>query len=425
MLENKATCGFPEGEGLICKSAFEVSTEASLVLQEIYSSFKKARVCTEVFVKIGTDEDYSYIIMELYRWCGKNKMFPFLVDLYKQSAGTYQIRYGSVREFILEAFRRFRDTEVIVITVSSLYLDDVPYLIHDFEEYDLQISEGLRASKVCGSAAFERLVEKMVMSGILSQESVGSRCYSSLENPGFSLDHLLTHTKDEIVAESVNQLECGTSDVQLLSIIFRRGTLDYLASQALRKLDVSGLSQKDLDRIYSLFHISPLDYVRFGVHEFGFSLNEQMATDLIRELGSVFSEELFGKVASILDGFEMTGECYNQMISSLGTSNHSFKTWVFRHLRTESISLPFFIKVCWFVCNEDDLEIVRSAIMVLRAGRTFDIIEKWAEMRKLERLTRRVYPLRMKDPGFYRNLLSKCECGDERRMLGEAYDFDF
>jgi hypothetical protein len=354
-------------------------------------------------------------------------MFPSLVEFYKRSAGEYEIRYGDVAEFVSRAFRKFKDLEIIRSTASCLHPDDVLDLVRDFGEYDLQISDGLiKKIRECRcSSMFERLIEKMVRSDVLAQELVGSRCYPVLENPKFNLDHLLSHTKDEILVESIKQLECGSFNSQLLSIIFRRGSLDCLAALALQKLDITQLDQKDLHRIYSLFHVSPLNYVKFEVYKFGFSLDEHMAIDLIRDLGGVFSDELFGKVAGILDGFEMTGNCHNQMISTLSTSNHHFKSWVFRHLQTENIALPFFVKVCWFICNEDDLEIVKSAILVLKAGRTFDIVEKWAGMKKFERLTRRVYPLRMQNRWFYKSLFVKFQSEEEKDMLRETYGLDF
>lgn len=428
MVDDEVQCGVAMDTSASHRSAFEISAETSLALQKIYSDFKEGRIASaEALEKIESGSDYSYIITSLYGWCKENRMFPLLVEFYKASGEGYEIKYADVADFVSRAFRKFKDPEIIRATASCLHPDDVLCLIRDFEEYDAQIAEGLiKKIKNSGcSPIFEVLVEKMVMSKVLSQESVGSRCYSALQSPKFSIDHLLSHTKDEILAESIKQLKGESFNSQLLSIIFRRGTLDYLTALALQKLDISQVDQKDLHRIYSLFHISPLNYVRFNVHKLGFSLNEHMAIDLIRDLESVFSDELFEKVSSILSGFEMTEACYNQMISSLSTSNHHFKSWVFEHLRTESIALPFFVKVCWFICNEDDLEIVKSAILVLKAGRTFDVIEKWAGMKKLERLTRRVYPLRMRDPRFYERLFVKCQCEEEKNMLRDVYGLGF
>ncbi|ELA42140.1 uncharacterized protein VICG_00783 [Vittaforma corneae ATCC 50505] len=103
------------------------------------------------------------------------------------------------------------------------------------------------------------------------------------------------------------------------------------------------------------------------------------------------------------------------MILSLENSNFLFKNWVFDNLNTQNITLPLFIKLCWFVGNEDDTQVLGKALTILRRGKVYDIIDSWAKIKKFDRLTRRVYPLRLQDKEFYKRIFNGTQDEDEKK----------
>lgn len=406
-------------------TAFEVSKKTSLVLQEIYRGFREeASFNLELLQDITANSEYTYILMNLYHWGRENKLLNILTEFYLSSASSYRIRYQNVSEFVKKSFDKLKNSKIIETTALAIEETDFSDFIRDFGFLDHDIFRGLKKRLLKNEISYET-VRKMTISGVLAEEIIGSRCYSHLSDPDFNLNHMISHTKDEVLIEVIKQIKGDEYSNQLVRIILKRGLLDELAAEAIRKLDISSLEQKDLQRIYSLFYISPLNYIKYKIYQYGFQLDEHMAIDLIKELENLYSEELFENVTGILNNFDMTQSCYNQIIRSLNVSNFNYKKWALRAIKTENISLPFFIKLCWFIANEDDLEIVRTALEVMKLGVKYDIIDKWAGSKKFDRLNRRIYPLKMTDVSVYKRMFQLCPSEEEKSLLKDVYNLDF
>lgn len=408
--------------------------DACHALQDIYIALKEDyNSSLKILERVKASADYTHVISNLYSWSKENKMMNTLIDFYIASVKSYKIDLKDFTVFIAKAYEKLKTNDVAKFnillrnTAEAIGLDNeigfetVCKFIVDYRDFEPVISEGFKQNSTLNN----KIVKLLVDSGNIPCEIVGSKCYSSLASPDFNICHLITHTSDSVLLEVIRNINGNGHNSTLLDLIFKRAVLDELAAEAIKKLAISDISEKDLQRIYSMFHLNPLNYIKYEIYKFGFDLNEDVVVDLIRELGNVYSDDLFGKITAILSKFDMTEKCYGQMISSLDPANYNFKRWALKTIRTDGILLPFFIKLCWFVHNEEDLETVRSAILVLQSGKKYDIIEKWAKMKKFERLTRRVYPLVMTDPVFYKRVYDSCPTVEEKRMLNDVYDLAY
>jgi hypothetical protein len=291
--------------------------------------------------------------------------------------------------------------------------------------------------------ALHALVKEFCFSSNVNFVILGSKLYACLKAPDFNLNHLINFKRDDVILPAIKQLKDKSHNEQLIPLLLSRGLADNISAEICKKIDTSLISDKNLQRIYSLFYLNPLNFIKFEIYKNGFNLDEHIVIDLIRSLASIYNEDLFEKIIEILSTFQFNQNCYDQMISSLGTneqlshsnalsnsilnSNFLFKNWILKQLKCDNISLPLFVKFCWFINNEDDLNLVEKGIICLKNAPIYDIIEKWSKIKKFEKLTRRIYHLIIdkkddKKIKFYETLLDNCENEEERRMLERVYE---
>lgn len=395
-----------------------------IICQKVYDSFKSdiADVSSLIF-QVESSCDYEYLLNTIYNWSSQNRHFIDFQNLFIMYSSHFSISYSVCRMALLSTYKKFRSPDLIVAIAKSIKVTDIFDLIEDFKEMKL-ISDGynILVQKYSRDNKMHEIINRMVFSDEVSQVYIGSRAYKLLISPTFDLNHLVKYKLDDIVCEAVRQLEDKKHNDLLIPVLFSRGLTDELSALICQKIDISQLNEKNLQRLYSLFYLNPLNYVKYEIYKHGFSLDDHIVLDLIKALENVYSPDLFDQIVKILKSYEFKQEAYDQIVSMLDTSNHSFKSWALQNISTENINLPFFVKFCLFVSNEDDLDLVRSAIKVLKEGKSYDIIDKWAQSKKFERLTRRIYPLRMTDKNFYMNLLNRCNDIDEIDMLKQAYN---
>lgn len=393
------------------------------LLHAIYNAIKDKSTDASLMLenKDISDKDYMYIVSNLFTWFSKNKFFIDLINFYIKTATNYSLDYFLLKEFLNKVVIKYKYMlnyqdlikETLQTTAIALSIGIVEF-IEDFTDYEVIISYGFYKNNLDS-----KLIREMVFSSSHSLQFIGSRCYNKLHSPDFDLLHLI-ETDSDIILREILKTKIGANNDVLLNILFKRGVLDEINANIIKLLDIKLLQSVDLSRVYSLFHLDPLNYVAFGLHGLGFALNESIVIDLIKCLESVYCASLFKEITDILKSFSNTDEIYKQMIISLN-DNYLFKCWVLRNLNTENISLPFFIKFCWFIANEDDLELVRLGIIVLKKGKVYDIIESWSKIKKFEKLVRRIYPLIRFDPVRYRRIYDGCADIEEKAMLDEIY----
>ena len=399
-------------------------TNSNLIIQAIYDEFCSEKSNFSKFIsQIKNSNDFSYILEILFGFTSKNKKIEKFYLFFKESITHFTLQYLKHKEMIECLFEKFKEKELFEICAFSINLQDLKTFINDFP-YTESIYQGLkkRINEKGNCQELNDIVKDLVFSSFVPGVVIGSKLFSLLDVMDFNLNHLISFKRDEVVYEAVKQLKGKTHNNKLVSLLLGRGLTDELSAMICQKLDVEQLNEKNLQRIYSLFYLNPLNFIKFEIYKYGFGLDEHIVLDLIKAMSSTYSESVFEKVTSILSSFEFTQSCYDQMVSVLDTSNYLFKVWIFKNLKTDNISLPFFVKLCWYVCNEDDIEFVEKAIRILKNGRIFDIIEKWAQFKKFERLNRRIYPLKLTNIDFYKKLLENCPNEEEKAMLMAVYN---
>lgn len=395
----------------------------SSITQALYNKIKNDRSCfSDLIQEIQSMEEYIDCLKWLFKASRPNKYLVNFTIFYKESITNFPVGYEIVREMIEEMYKRQKDTEIIEISAFALPIKDIELLISDYKTQIVDIIAGLGKRILDNPSAPEHhsFIQLMVNSSSLSHVVTGAKLYKHLEAPSFGLNHLICYNNDEIQIEAIKQLKTDKNS-QLLKILYSRGLTDEISGEICRKLVVSELSQDDLHRLYSLFYLNPLNYIKYEIYDYGFSLNEHIVIDIIKSLATVYSESLFKKIIGILSIFPMSQACFDQMITSLDGSYILFKNWVLENIRTDEIALPFFIKFCWFVANIDDFEMLMKALTILKKGRVYEIIDTWAKKKKLEKLTRRVFPLRMNDIVEYKKIFDKAS-EDEKDVLRKVYE---
>lgn len=389
------------------------------LLQTIFEEMKTQNPSfTQLTSQIKGNNDYVYILKLLFKWTSKNKLFVHFSTFFQESVVHFQVSYSTVKDIISTVFNRFKKKELIKAVSQAVYQDEIHDFIEDFP-FLQKFVDGIAKRNDCSA-----IVQNLVNSASSNHVIVGAKLFSTLQNPSFNINHLIGFPCDDVVFEVVKQLpeDNGDQTDTLLQMLFSRGHTDEFAAEICKKLKKDLISAEHMQRIYSLFYLNPLNFVKYEIYEYGFPFDEHICVDLIKCLCTVFSEETFSKITEILKSFEFTQACYEQMVSSLENSNYLFKNWVFSNLDTKNISLPFFIKVCWFVSNEDDLQIIEKALKVLKNGKIYDLIDSWAKIKKLERLTRRVYPLKHTDHAYYKQIFERIANEEEKAMLARVYE---
>lgn len=133
---------------------------------------------------------------------------------------------------------------------------------------------------------FHNLVQALVDSDSINQIVTGSKLCSSLEKPEFNLDHSPASNSEGVLFEVIKQLKT-CENVKLLDFLYTRGLTDNLPAEIREMLSTPALSQCVQQRIYSLFYISPLNYSRYEIYQYGFSLDEHIVIALIKALSVV------------------------------------------------------------------------------------------------------------------------------------------
>lgn len=414
--------------------------------------------CQEILGSVASDDEYTYIISSLFTWVEESKCLQGLGALLAGTAAGRCLSYGDFKALIAGVARKYDGHSVLRSMVAGVKIGDIKDIIKDYPEQSDAVAEGIAmrighsdfsTDLICAkndlensqniisskntiavshekdTGAVHELVRELVSSGSNAEAMAGIKAFAFLERPVFTVDHMLASTDDRVLAEVVKHIEHGKHNGAILGIVFTRGVLDELAAELIKLLDVSLISQADLNRIYFLFYVAPVNFIVHGIYKAGFALNDAMATELIVAMETIYDEALFEMLAGFLRGHALAAASHTAMCLRLETKNHLFRRWVLRSMDPAAVTHPFFVKICWVVANEDDLGIVRLGIeLLLKHGDGNGIrnmILGWARNRKLERLTRRFYPLCMADRGFYTRLLARCGDGEEVAMLKDVY----
>lgn len=402
----------------------EENGDQKSALQSIYNEFKnEERNFNKYLRNIKSKHEFYDILKTLFLWSKKRKDFLIFIEFFKISLQFFEVDFEEIYEVVLEITKKHKDIEIFKKLAVSLKIDQIPRFIDEFSEYINFIIEGLiiKIRKEQNTENFNKIVNLLIKSTSTSRILVGVKLYSLLKNPNFDLDDLLTNNNDNILLEVIINLK-KPNNKRLLEILYQRGVIDQFSAEICKKLVISELAVQDKERIHSLFCLNPLNYIKYEISNSGFLLDEQISIDLIKSLATVYSESTFEMVSNALSTFQWTQQCFDQMVISLDHCNFLFKSWVFDNLNTKNITLPIFIKLCWFIGNENNMEILKKALLILKEGKVYDIIDSWAEMKKLDRLTIRIYPLRLNNIEIYKNKISTLKDEEELAVLNEVYD---
>ncbi|KAM0681453.1 hypothetical protein GINT2_000655 [Glugoides intestinalis] len=392
---------------------------ATTLLQAIFDEMKlQTPKFTQLIAQIKNSSEYIYILKLLFKWTSKNKLFVHFATFFEESIIHFHVSYNTIKDIISAVFKKFKKQDLIKALSQVVQEDEIQGFIDDFPYLQVIVDGIAKRADYCN------IIQTLLSSLSSKHVIVGTKLFSTLKTPCFNINHLINFPCDDVAFEAVKQLPENSEEYTeaLLQILFSRGKTDEFAAEICKKLKKDLIAAENMQRIYSLFYLNPLNFVKYEIYEHGFPLDEHISTDLIKCLCTVFSEETFSKVTGILKSFEFTQTCYEQMVISLENSNYLFKCWVFSNIDTKNISLPFFIKVCWFVSNEDNLQIVEKALNALKNGKVYDLIDSWAKIKKLERLTRRVYPLKHTDRGYYKQIFERIINEEEKDMLNRVYN---
>ncbi|KAI4291887.1 hypothetical protein PAPHI01_1161 [Pancytospora philotis] len=427
---------------------------------------------SECFSKIASDAEYLYTFKSIYEWVQDSRHVAKLGLLLKATAPFYALRYGDFSEMVAAMVAKAADHSILAHVVCSVSSEDVLRIIADYPDRSDEIAAGIglmhgkyanperlecglphlldalkdRLARNGAEAAeasllaATQLVGGLVTSTANSEVLVGVKAARFLDGHGFDIAGLLGTSDDAILGYVAQQIEKGQHNAEILRIIFSRGVLDGITATLIAKLDTASVSSANMNRIYSMFYIAPLSYIEYKIYEHGFTLNDNMVTELVAALSSLYESELFGRVAQILGSYRFTQPCYHAIIQRLDTRNALFKVWAVEALGDmKAISLPYFVQYCRFIANEDDLSIVGQALRVLLRIFRYEpsalqentassetrplrsCILKWAENKKLIQLVRRVYPLCMENPQRCMTLVRNCPSSEESAMLREVY----
>ncbi|ELA42139.1 uncharacterized protein VICG_00782 [Vittaforma corneae ATCC 50505] len=233
------------------------------ILQGIVDAFKNEHAnFSSLICKIQASDEYVDILKSLFRWTYRTKYFMHFLEFYKQSIIRFELTYEDVKNITLELVKKFKDTDIVKLSASSLFIKDLYNFINDFSNFNTSVIEGIsmKIDKNPNSIEYHDFVHSLVHSTVFNYVVVGSKLYSHLNNATFSLDHLLTYKSDDVLLEAVKQLKINVNrtincNEVLLNILYSRGLTDELSALICKKLYIPDLSTNDLQRIY--FFILP------------------------------------------------------------------------------------------------------------------------------------------------------------------------
>lgn len=427
------------------------------VLAALFESIKTGSPdYAEAFRQVETDADYFYIMDSLFQWVRETNCLRSFGAMFDGTVPFYRIKYEDFKCIVGRVIQKYGDHGILTNVVSSLDCSDIQSVISDYPGESGFVSDGIRAAyerclgtggsaHACilgGKTREDRcagdiaaVVEKLVFSHKNDEILVGIKAFSCLQSPPFAVGHLLASTSDLILEEVTKHIERGSHNEAILRLVFTRGVLDTISADLIKKLDIERVQPADLNRIYSLFYIAPLVYVTCEIYQYGFALNDNMVIELVGVMSTIYDRALFDRISLIIGDFCFSSACFNSMIHRLDVRNILFRRWaVERLVKMDTISLPYFVKLCLFIANEDDLAVVRGGIDALKqvcshpgnadhgcAAQIRGLVSKWSENKRLAQLTRRVYPLFMADPVWYSRVLGECSSREEVEMLRSAY----
>ncbi|KAI5172468.1 hypothetical protein PAEPH01_1744 [Pancytospora epiphaga] len=437
-------------------------TALSPVLENIFSAIKNDdREIGQYFELISSSDDYLYVINSLFLWIQDSKYLHGLSMLFKETLIFYDVKYLSYKEILGTIVKKYDDKSIIGTFASRADFDSILEIIEEYPTDASIIADGVKTTynrcvtqkhniesvlsekifEVLGSRMelllgdrniedFNKFIRQLVYSNDNASVLVGALVFPCIVNPTFSLSHLLSTTSDFILSAVIESIQPGQHSDELLTLLFTRGVLDSIAALIIERLDISVVSQTDISRIYHLFYISPLNYIKYRIDRLGFSINETIILELISTLPTIYDDDLFKQVSEIMLEYHFEECCFELIIQKLdGCTNMIYKRWAVGCLEgMVSVSLPYFVQLCKILGNEDDLFIVRGIIGVLKnvcsGGEFKGVISGWADKRKLARLVRRVYPLVMENTKWYMRILSESKDEEEVKMLCEVYNMD-
>ncbi len=395
-------------------------------------------VVTEDLDGIDNYNDYFYIISNLYSWTKESKYLKTLGIFLENTITNYNVIYNDFKNIVREIILKYGQYTLISCLVISIPVEDIKSLVSDYSEQAEFIFNGIiKKHLMAESDEKERisiLIKEFIYSDNVTETFIGIKCYECVADKGYSILHLLDSKNDDIILEGLKYIEKGKYDEKLLKMIFKRAMVDRICVESLSKLNIDAIDEKDISRIYSLFYIAPLEYVKYECYKYGFILNDNIAQDLVNCLQNIYDPVFFNKVADLLRSYSFTNECYNLVIENLDCNNFYYKKWAFTKLTSiEVLDKANFIKICFFIANEIDINLVIDAVEMLRIyfidnKRTEEhfvyqkIFTRWLENKKLECLIRRIFPIFDTSKEKWAKLLERCDNNNEVLLLQNLFN---
>lgn len=475
-LEQRNEAGTDDLDG---QSPKQIGVNANL--SQIYDAVRSGHLdVASNFSSIISAGEYLYIFTNMYEWTGDAGFLEHLGTLLIETVIFYDIEYSGFKDIIAAYVAKYPCQRMITNVVASVPAADVHQIIADYPNQHAAIADGICLAykkhkgcltvDECGfkypllAAALEdrlerekaekkasqlgdinALLDSLLSGSDLNEQLVGVMVYGHLDDYRFNIAQLLSTTDDSILAYVAKHITNGQHNAEILRIIFTRGVLDSIAATLISKLDISKVESADMNRIYSMFYIAPLNYIEYEIYKYGFVFNEYIVVELIAALSSLYDASLFTQISTMLDTFKFNSACYHAAIRNLDTRNILYKTWALGRLATiDTLSQSYFIQICQLVGNEDSLTVLKCAIESLihifgyrskhstatvtktkeSVKQLGTLILKWAEKKKLEKLIRRIYPLSNGPEDHFVALLRRCTDREEAEMLRMVYQID-
>lgn len=405
------------------------------VLDGVMGAVKAGEDAAHLFDGVASPSDYIYVVRNVLDWIRGTRYTGAFSVTVEQTVGRYRLGYSDVSS-ILECLAP-ASASLLVQLASALPSAGLTSLISDHPKYASQIADGI----ILGCESSLRCSVPHIVSDLLqsTQDAVILTallvCSRSGSVPPVDVTQFLDSKNDSVVAEAAALLEPGTHNEKLLEIIFSRGVIDDVCVSCFRSLDLSAVHDSFVRRIYALFYVEPLEYLKRELFQYGFAVDEHIVIELISALVDVYCPVLFGRATSLFRSFPFTRECYQAVIVRLDTTNDCFREWAIQKMAespADNAKIQHIVKICQVLANEDSLHIVGLAIETLQTllGKMTSaserrsvlcLFEEWIRHKKLSRLSLRVYPLSMADRPRYDRLFRSHPDPEEKQLLRDVY----
>ncbi|KAI5149556.1 hypothetical protein ENBRE01_0978 [Enteropsectra breve] len=378
----------------------------------------------------------KYVMLLVFDWVkNTNYLADFMnfivleMEHLSNSNTAFELSYAEFSSLIHTLFTEFSNQRFIMIICRYISFIDLVDLIRDNEQNSTDISMGIakRIESDCKSGEVNclSLVNRLVFSEEKHLVYVGSLIYRELHQKfdlSFTLNHLLVVNNDrvlEVVSEVIKNEDIACNE-KILSVILKRATLDCINVNLIKKLRIEDMSTGNIKRIYSMFYLDPVKYLECNVDSTAFAINSTMINEIVSAMGGIYSKALINKIGQRLSKCEFSDENYEAMADIIDCKNEVLAEWIVSSISTAEITAQGFVKLCLYIANSSCLENVEKLLKTMQQGKTYSIVNKWMQNKKLACLSRRVYLLKNKPDQEYLETLDVCD-EEERMMLKRVF----